>query len=160
MGTGNAYSGIPGAGPSLIPDPDLGARAEIGSAEAVANGSKPRLPRLGQIKFTVKATEVELPDAGASIVLQKPNVRTILAMQDQTDNENAGAREMFTSAVTLIAGMLVEPELTEQELREQIDQLTFSDWQHLQDAAMELAGLGEETRRQTEEAFQNGRERS
>jgi len=145
---------------SILPDPDIDSHLALQSAQAVANGSKPRLPRLGQVKYTVKATEVELPDAGASLVLQKPTVRTILAMQAQVDSENATAGEMFTSAITLVAGMLVEPELTEEELREQVDQMTFSDWQHLQDKAMELAGLGGETRRQTEAEFQGPGERS
>lgn len=144
---------------SPLPNPDIGEALAIESAKAVASGSKPRLPRLEPgVKFTVKRTEIELEDAGASVVLQKPSVRAVLDMQEQAgDMENATVKETYGSMVGLVAAMLVEPSINAEEFRQVADELTFSDWQHLQEKALELAGLGEETRRQADEAFPDPR---
>lgn len=129
-------------------------------AEAVERRPPPKLPRLGQVAFTSRTQEVELGDAGASLLLKKPSVSAILDMQDTTDLDSGNMREMYGATVGLITRMLVEPELTEPELRDLTDQLSFADWQHLQEQALELAGLGEETRQRTAGEFQRPAERT
>ena len=117
------------------------------------------LPRLGSGHTVArKIKEVELTDAGASLLLSKPSVAAILEIQEKVDFDKATMREMYVGTVGLIASMLVDPKLSEGELRGHTDELSFADWQHLQNEALELAGMGEQARQQAEADFRGSGE--
>lgn len=115
------------------------------------------LPRLGSPdagKPSFKTETVAIPDRGATIVLRKPSVGMILDVQEELDSEDTSVRESYSATVSLVAEMLVEPKMSEDELRAEVDEWSFADWQILQGAALKLAGLREEDVRQARADFQ------
>lgn len=89
--------------------------------------------------------EVELVDMGASVVLQKPTVAALIELQEaHKDLDDSTLTGQFHGAVALVAALLVEPDMGEEELRTQVEQMSPSDWDRLQDAAMQLSGMREE----------------
>lgn len=118
------------------------------------NGS---LPRLGSpeasAKRAAKTKVVELPDRGASVVLAKPSLGLVLDVQKQIDKLEDD--DGFESSVLVVSRMLDEPKMSEEQLRAEVLDWSMGDWQILQTAAMELAGLSEEGRRSAEREFRD-----
>ncbi len=114
------------------------------------------LPRLGSTdaaKPDLKTRTVAIPDRGVSVVLRKPSVGMIVEAQDELDLESTDVREGFQSTVSLVARMLVEPVMTQDALKAEVEEWSFSDWQVLQTAALELAGMREEDAQTTRAQF-------
>lgn len=105
------------------------------------------LPRLGSAeapKPDLKTKVVAIPDRGVTIVLKKPSVGMIVAAQEELKLDTEDIREGYMATVELVARMLVEPKMSVEELKAEVDDWSFSDWQVLQGAALELAGMREE----------------
>lgn len=114
------------------------------------------LPRLGSAKANShqpQTREVELPDRGVSLLLKRPTVETVLDLQDQISDEET-AREGFRGGVALIARMLVEPAMSEEDFRKEAESWAYSDWELLQDVAMEFAGMRREVESAASAEFQ------
>lgn len=113
------------------------------------------LPRLGSTGAPSakpgKTVTVELEERGVSVVLQKPKVKTIRTLEKKYSAEDA---DEFEGSVALVAEMLLEPEMSEEELAAEVDDWDLEDWLHLQKEASELAGMGEEAREEARAEFQ------
>lgn len=121
------------------------------------NGSQNNgLPRLGSSeagKPSVETKVVTIPDREVTVVLRKPSVGMIIDAQGSLNPESTDVREGYQSTIGLVAEMMVEPEMTVDELKAEVDEWSFSDWQVLQEAALELAGLREEDAEKAREKF-------
>src|SRR5262245_7871673 len=114
------------------------------------------LPRLGSAEAGKpdKHTQVVvIPDRGVSVVLRKPSVGMIVEAQSELDLDTEDVEKSYLSTVNLVARMLVEPTMSAEDLKAEVDEWTFSDWQTLQAAALEMAGLREEDAVETRDAF-------
>jgi hypothetical protein len=123
------------------------------------NGKGSPLPRLGSAdakpspSLTRPTHVVDIPERGVSLVLQKPSVRTIIDLQEDIDLSTEDVRKAYGSTVKLVALMLVDPEMPEDDLRAEVDEWSLGDWQILQREALDLAGIGEEAERQRRAEF-------
>lgn len=121
------------------------------------------LPRLGSTQAgeaKPKTKEVAIPDRGVTILLRKPSVQMILDAQAAISPTGPGQdgvdiKEGYASTVQLVSKMLVEPKMSEEALKVEVDDWSFADWQVLQTAALELAGLGEGVAEKTRAQFQS-----
>lgn len=105
--------------------------------------AKKALPRLGSAKAPKpnrRQEEVTIPERGVSVLLEQPSVEDLLAMQDLFDDDS-DTRDSYTSAVKLVADMLVDPDWDVEQLKTEVNAWSMNDWQVLQTAAIELSGL-------------------
>lgn len=124
-------------------------------------------PRLGSDdapkKVAFKTRVVEIPDRGVSVVLQKPPLGRILELQEKLETMAKRAKEAgqelddFDTSVAVVAEILSEPRLSEEELAAEVRSWSLEDWQLMQAEAVALSGMGpgEEVRaEETREEFQ------
>lgn len=123
-----------------------------GGSAGQAKG-KSELPRLGSKETVERPTlEIDIPDQGVSVLLRKPSVEAMVELQEQQQGGNIMG---FASAISLIALMLEDPDLNEEQLREAVEPWSFGDWLVLQEAALRLSGMSEEVRVAAEAAFRD-----
>lgn len=128
-------------------------------ASSPSKNGEGAFPRLGESHTAKQKTkEVTIPDLGATVLLRKPSVGTIIAIQPRVEEAGEDTQKAFESSVALVAEMLVEPDWSEKQLREAVEDWAFSDWQALQTAAMELAGMSEEAQRKSREEFPDSKD--
>src|SRR5262245_37495772 len=126
------------------------------------NGRLPRLGSAGAPKAAAKTETIELTDRGVSIELRKPRVATIVEFQERTpdtpEGQDPDPRVIYDVTVWLIAQMLVDPDWSEEQLAPEVNEWTMSDWNHVQQQALELAGLGGEAQRAAQAEFQESKD--
>jgi hypothetical protein len=116
-------------------------------------GSNNALPRLGAQKVQPETREINLPETGGSILIRKPGIGTVeraLAHVSGGDLEKAPPVEHLRFVLTLLEGMLVEPRLSPEQMR---DQLLGADWEILMEKIPEFAGVGEKEQREASASF-------
>ena len=123
-----------------------------------------RAPRLGSEEARTRpkhTREVKLPDRGASLLLQKPAIGTVI---DWDVSENSSNREGFEATIGMLVTMCVEPkvgtpgypgDITESDFRAEIEALSPEDWLALSGAVAELAGAKPELQEAAKRRFQD-----
>lgn len=102
--------------------------------------SRRKLPRLepGQ-KPERKTAEVELPDLGVSVLLERPTAGAVIEVQKGLAAADA---DEFAHLVGLTALCLAEPVMDAAALKTAVEEWSPEDWTLLQAAALDLCGIG------------------
>lgn len=121
-----------------------------GNDTALPDGGAVRrsgLPRLGSSQDSKKArkqVDVELPERGASVLLQSPTIGTVVDFQDRIDDKGeATNKKGFEQIVAMGALMLVEPEWDEEQLKAEASEWSPADFEVFSEAVLGLAGGSE-----------------
>lgn len=81
--------------------------------------------------------EVELPDLGATVLLRKPQVTAMIDAQKHITTDS----DEFEDSLRLVAITLAEPQLSAEQLGDEVREWTTEDWMTLQAAALDLIGM-------------------
>jgi len=121
----------------------------------------PRLGTAGTSARPAGRREVELPDCGASLLLAKPRIGAVLDFKVDASTSN---RQDFESTLDMLVDMTVEPrldgddpEMSVEQFRQEMHNLTVGDWTVLSDAVIELSGVKPEAIEAAKAAFQAAR---